>query len=166
MNRTLRPTSMSIVSRSDTVRTEINRLIHSYTTLAQAARALKLQGPTRWFYWLLFAGLVAAIGGAGTGLVLLEDSWLELLIAGALGVIFTHFAFLGHEASHRQVLTSGPHRRKARQLVREHCRSNDVPYTETSLITAWGIVFRHLNRVGLAARDSFQCPIGGRLRGV
>jgi fatty acid desaturase len=59
-----------------------------------------------------------------------------------------------------------PHLSKARQLVREHCRSNDLPYTETSLITAWGIVVRYLNRVGLAARDSFQCPIAGQLRGL
>jgi hypothetical protein len=164
MNRTLRPTGKSVVSRSDTVRTEINRLTHSYTALAQATRALKLQGRTRWFYWLLFAALVAALG-AGTGLVLLEECWLELLIAGALGVISTQFAFLGHEASHRQVLASGPHLRKARQLVREHCGSNDVPYTETSLITASGIVSAiSIGSVSpLETRSS--APIAGRLRG-
>jgi fatty acid desaturase len=39
-------------------------------------------------------------------LILLDNSWLQLLIPGALGVIFTQFAFLGHEASHRQVLAS------------------------------------------------------------
>jgi fatty acid desaturase len=361
-------TSVSIASRSATVRTETNRLTHSYTALAQATRALRLQDRTRWFYLLLFVGLMGALGGAATGLVLLGDSWLQLLIAGALGVIFTQFAFLGHEASHRQVLTSGPandrigrmlatvlvgisytwwmskhtrhhanpnkigkdpdieidtvsfleedaasrrgvmawitrrqgclffplllleginlhltsirglfarrrvegrwlelsvlgarfgcylavlfwllplgmafaflgvqlavfglymgasfapnhvgmpivprdakldflnkqvrtsrnvgggwwvtalmgglnyqiehhlfpsmprpHLSKARQLVREHCRSNDVPYTETSLLAAWGIVVRYLNRVGLAARNSFQCPIAGQLRGL
>jgi fatty acid desaturase len=38
----------------------------------------------------------------------LRGFWLQLLIAGALEVIFTQFAFLGHEASHRQVLTSRP----------------------------------------------------------
>jgi hypothetical protein len=78
-------TGMSIASRSATVRTETNRLTHSYTALAQASRALRLQGRTRWFYLLLFAGWVAALGGAATGLVLLGDSWLQLLIAGALG---------------------------------------------------------------------------------
>src|SRR4051794_12880071 len=88
-------------------RTE-NTLIHSYTALAQTARKLGLQGRTRWFYGLAFAARVLALGGAATGLILLEDSWLQLLIAGALGVIFTQFAFLGHEASHRQVLSSGP----------------------------------------------------------
>ena len=33
-----------------------------------------------------------------------------------------------------------PHLALARRLVREHCRSHDVPYAETNLLTAWGIV--------------------------
>jgi hypothetical protein len=58
-----------------------------------------------------------------------------------------------------------PHLNKARQRVREHCRSNDAPYTETSLITAWGIVVRH--RRGCCSRGlSNSCllptPNGGR----
>jgi fatty acid desaturase len=342
-----------------------NRVTQTFTALAQATRSLGLQERTRWFYALLFTGLVLALGGAVSGLVLLGDSWLQLLIAGALGLIFTQFAFLGHEASHRQVVTSGPandrigrvlatmfvgisyswwmnkhtrhhanpnkigkdpdieidtvsflaedaatrrglmawitrrqgylffplllleglnlhlrsfsglfarrkvegrwlelgllggrfacylaivfwllplgmaiaflgvqlavfglymgasfapnhvgmpivprdakldffskqvrtsrnvsggwwatvlmgglnyqiehhlfpsmprpHLARARQLVREHCRTHDVPYTETSLLQAWGIVVRYLNRVGLAARDSFRCPVAGQL---
>jgi len=59
------------------------------------------------FYLSLLTTLVLALGGAITGFVLLGDSWFQLLIAGALGLIFTQFAFLGHEASHRQVFTSG-----------------------------------------------------------
>ena len=342
-----------------------NPVTQTYTALARATRSLGLQDRTRWFYLLLFTGLVVALGGAVTGLVLLGDSWLQLLIAGAFGLVFTQFAFLGHEASHRQVLTSGPandrvgrvlatlfvgisyswwmnkhsrhhanpnkigkdpdieidtisfdeesaatrtglmawitrrqgylffplllleglnlhlrsfqglfarrrvegrwlelgllggrfacylgivfwllplgmafaflgvqlavfglymgssfapnhvgmpmvaadakldflnkqvrtsrnvsggwwatvlmgglnyqiehhlfpsmprpHLARARQLVREHCRTHDVPYTETSLIQAWGIVVSYLNRVGLAARDSFRCPVAGQL---
>jgi fatty acid desaturase len=49
----------------------------------------------------LVAGLLTALGDAVTGLILLDTSWLKSLIAGALGVIFTRFAFIGHEASHR-----------------------------------------------------------------
>lgn len=41
-------------------------------------------------------------------MILLDDSWLQLLLAGGLGLIFTQFAFLGHEASHRQIFDSGP----------------------------------------------------------
>ncbi|MBD5787874.1 acyl-CoA desaturase [Cellulosimicrobium terreum] len=52
--------------------------------------------------------LTVALGGAVAGFVLLGDSWFQLLIAGALGLIMTQFAFIAHEASHRQVFTSGP----------------------------------------------------------
>ena len=80
----------------------------SFTALSQQVRAAGLNTRARWFYLALFSGLVAALAGAVTGMVLLRDSWFQLLIAAALGVIFTQFAFLGHEASHRQVLASGP----------------------------------------------------------
>ena len=346
-----------------------NPVTQSYTALARAVRSLDLQGRTRWFYVLVFSALVVALGGAVTGFILLDNSWLQLLIAGALGLIFTQFAFLGHEASHRQIMTSGPandwigrllatvfvgisyawwmnkhtrhhanpnkvgkdpdietdaaiafteefaarqrgplawitrrqgyfffpllllegvnlhvnsirglfrrgrvegraleltllglrfaiylaalfwllplgmafafigvqlavfglymgasfapnhvgmpivprdvkldflnkqvrtsrnvsggwwatllmgglnyqiehhlfpsmprpHLARTRELVREHCRQADVPYTETSLISAWGIVVNYLNRVGLAARSSFQCTVANQLRGI
>jgi fatty acid desaturase len=50
---------------------------------------------------MIFAVLVLALAGSASGMILLEDSWLQLLLAGGLGLIFTQFAFLGHEASHR-----------------------------------------------------------------
>lgn len=59
------------------------------------------------FYITLFAVLVLALAGAIAGVALLGDSWFQLLIAGALGVIFTQFAFLAHEAAHRQIFASG-----------------------------------------------------------
>ena len=55
-----------------------------------------------------------------------------------------------------------PHLSKASQIVREHCRTLNVPYTETSLIQSYGIVIQYLNRVGLAARDPFDCPIAAQ----
>lgn len=63
---------------------------------------------TRWFYAALVTTLALALGGVITGFILLGDSWFQLLMAGALGLILTQFAFLAHEASHRQVLESGP----------------------------------------------------------
>jgi hypothetical protein len=49
---------------------------------------------------MIFAVLVLALAGSASGMILLNDSWQQLLLAGALGMIFTQFAFLGHEASH------------------------------------------------------------------
>ncbi len=60
------------------------------------------------FYFLLLGGLLLALGGIITGFILLGDSWFQLLMAGALGIVITQIAFIGHEASHRQVLGSGP----------------------------------------------------------
>ncbi|AMM22198.1 delta fatty acid desaturase [Frondihabitans sp. PAMC 28766] len=57
-----------------------------------------------------------------------------------------------------------PNLRKARVLVREHCAEQKVPYTETSLWGAFGHVISYLNKVGLAARQPFDCPMAGEYR--
>ncbi len=101
-------TSPPVQSRRDMVRAQLAERTRSFTELAHEVRDTGLNNRTRGFYLALFAGLLAALAGAISGLVLLQDSWLQLLIAAALGIIFTQFAFLGHEASHRQVLVSGP----------------------------------------------------------
>jgi fatty acid desaturase len=80
---------------------------HTFTELAQAVRT-QLQRRRTGFYLMIFVCLLLALAGSATGMILLDDSWLQLLLAGALGVIFTQFAFLGHEASHRQIFESGP----------------------------------------------------------
>jgi fatty acid desaturase len=62
---------------------------------------------TRWFYFLVFGLLCVGLAGAAVGFVLLRDSWFQLLIAGALGLLLTQVAFLSHETAHRQVFASG-----------------------------------------------------------
>jgi len=94
--------------RRDAVRAELAERTRTFTDLAREVRSEGLNNRTRWFYFLVFGLLVLALAGAATGMVLLQDSWYQLLIAAGLGVLFTQFAFLGHEASHRQVLVSGP----------------------------------------------------------
>src|SRR5690606_3845560 len=82
--------------------------VASFSSLRDAIQAgglLKRQ-PVR--YTLLLVVLFAALGGAIAGFILLGDSWFQLLIAAAFGIIFTQFAFFSHEAAHRQVLASGP----------------------------------------------------------
>ena len=58
-----------------------------------------------------------------------------------------------------------PNLRLAQPLVREHCRKHGVAYTEASLLGSYGIVVRYLNRVGLAERDPFTCPLVQQYRG-
>jgi fatty acid desaturase len=78
-----------------------------YSALMQTVRNLGLLRRRRTFYWILFSSLIVALGGAVAGFVLLGDSWFQLIIAGVVGIIMTQFAFLAHEASHRQVFESG-----------------------------------------------------------
>jgi fatty acid desaturase len=61
----------------------------------------------RGFYGIVFGSLVLATAGVVYGFIVLGDTWYQLLIAAALGLVLTQFAFLTHEASHRQVFTSG-----------------------------------------------------------
>ena len=102
---TLIPTLGAI--RSTTPRVAGSNPISTYSGLLNQVRDAGLLRRSRLFYFSVFGTLVVALGGAITGFVLLGDSWFQLLIAAALGVIFTQFAFLGHEASHRQVFESG-----------------------------------------------------------
>jgi fatty acid desaturase len=78
----------------------------AYSELLSTVRDMGLLRKRQGFYIGMFVALMLALGGAVTGFVLLGDTWYQLLIAGALGIIFTQFAFLAHEASHRQVFAS------------------------------------------------------------
>ncbi|WP_166849067.1 acyl-CoA desaturase [Isoptericola sp. BMS4] len=80
----------------------------SYSALSREIREAGLLRRAYGYYLATAVGLALALGGAVTAFVLLGDSWFQLIVAGALGVILTQLAFLAHEASHRQVFASGP----------------------------------------------------------
>lgn len=86
----------------------VNHVTQSFAPLAATVREMGLMRRSYGFYAGFGAALLLALGGVITGFVLLGDSWLQLLMAGALGVVLTQAAFLAHEASHRTVLASGP----------------------------------------------------------
>lgn len=85
-----------------------NPVIESYAVLLKSVRAAGLMRRRRRFYAVVFAVLLLLLAAAGTGFMLLGQTWFQLLIAAALGVLFTQFAFLAHEAAHHQVFASGP----------------------------------------------------------
>lgn len=89
----------------------------TFTSLSKRVREAGLLERRRGFYIGIFCVLAAMVLAAGTGFILLGDSWFQLLIAGALGVILTQFAFLAHEASHRQVFSSGPANDRAGRIL-------------------------------------------------
>ncbi|WP_284528819.1 fatty acid desaturase family protein [Microbacterium sp. T2.11-28] len=87
---------------------EFPPLTRAYTEVSQVVRETGLLRRTPWFYTMVATLIALGFAGCVTGFVLFGHSWFQLLIAGALGILFTQVAFLGHEAAHRQILTSGP----------------------------------------------------------
>ncbi|MDX2376530.1 acyl-CoA desaturase [Microbacterium sp. LRZ72] len=83
-------------------------LTRAYTEVSQVVRETGLLNRARRFYAVVGGVLALAFAGCVAGFILLGDSWFQLLIAGALGIIFTQVAFLSHEAAHKQILASGP----------------------------------------------------------
>jgi fatty acid desaturase len=83
-------------------------MTRAYSQVSQTVREAGLMRRARWFYAVVGAALVVGLGGIVTGFILLGDSWFQLLMAAALGILFTQVAFLAHEAAHRQILASGP----------------------------------------------------------
>lgn len=82
----------------------------AHTTLyAELSRRVVAQGLQRrryGYYWTSFALAVVALAAVWTGVVLLGDSWLQLLLAAGLALVLAQFGFLGHDAAHRQVFAS------------------------------------------------------------
>jgi fatty acid desaturase len=74
--------------------------------VSQVVRETGLLDRTPWFYTFVATMIVLGFGGAITGFILLGDSWFQLFIAAALGILFTQVAFLSHEAAHRTIFSS------------------------------------------------------------
>ncbi|MGX5695954.1 fatty acid desaturase family protein [Agromyces soli] len=85
----------------------------------------------------------------------IRGGWWATCLMGGLNYQIEHHLFPS---------MSRPHLARTREIVREFCRVNDVPYTETSLWRSYAIVIDYLNRVGLAARDPFDCPMASQYR--
>lgn len=77
-----------------------------YTDLAAEIRASGLLRRRYAYYWLRITLVLAAFAALWLGFALLGDSWFQLLLAGAMGVVMTQLGFLGHDAAHRQVFRS------------------------------------------------------------
>ncbi|SDS12067.1 Fatty acid desaturase [Friedmanniella luteola] len=83
-----------------------SRYVSDFTELTRRVQAAGLMGRTYGFYWTCLAAAAVALGSLVAGMVLLGDTWLQLLLAGALGIVMAQLGFLGHEASHRQIFRS------------------------------------------------------------
>ncbi|GAB2981043.1 hypothetical protein GCM10027282_19720 [Frigoribacterium salinisoli] len=84
------------------------RPVSTYSALLVQVKGAGLLERRTGFYGLVFGAVTLALAGTGTAFVLLGDSWWQLVVAAALGVVLTQYAFLTHEVAHRQVFATGP----------------------------------------------------------
>jgi len=105
---TSRPSQLGPVRQTYAGTETFPPMARAYNQVSHVVRETGLLRRARWFYALVGLVLIAGLGGCVAGFVLLGESWFQLLIAAALGVLFTQTAFLAHEAAHRQILSSGP----------------------------------------------------------
>lgn len=99
----LGPVRQTYASGSDFPKTP-----RAFALVSQEVRETGLLARAYWFYGVVAASLTVALAAAVTGMILLGDSWFQLLIAGALGLLMTQVAFVTHEAAHRQIMSTGP----------------------------------------------------------
>lgn len=74
-----------------------------YAKLTERIRAAGLLNRRSGHFATRFGITMAILGGMIALLVVIGDSWLQLLIAAGLGIVFTQMAFLAHDIGHRQV---------------------------------------------------------------
>ena len=85
----------------------IGNPVSEFSALLNTVRDAGLLRRRTGFYITTFAVITVAFVGAWVAFALLQDTWYTLIVAGVLGILFTQYAFLGHEAAHRQVFESG-----------------------------------------------------------
>ena len=81
--------------------------LSEFSALLHTIRDAGLLRRRRTFYFVTFGVITIAMVAAWFGFAMLQDTWYTLLIAGALGILFTQYAFITHELAHRQVFESG-----------------------------------------------------------
>jgi fatty acid desaturase len=84
-----------------------DRYTRQYTQLARRVRESGLLERRYGYYWTKMSLTVLALAATVLGVVVVGDSWLQLILAGVLAVVFAQLAFLGHDAAHRQIFRSG-----------------------------------------------------------
>ena len=94
------------MSGSDAMRPPRVGSTSRFTVLLHEVRAAGLLERRRGYYVAQIAVHVTAFVGLWVGVVLVGDSWWQLALAAALGVLVTQFGFLGHDAAHRQMFSS------------------------------------------------------------
>lgn len=107
MTTTITPTTTGLTADGRLASTSFEHLSKAFVEVSNEVKTLGLLKRAKWFYLIVGIALTLGLAGAVAGIILLGSSWLQLLIAGVLGILLTQISFVTHEAAHRTVLTSG-----------------------------------------------------------
>ena len=77
-----------------------------YSNLAATIRTSGLMDRRQAWYWWQILATIAAFALVWVGVWMLGNSWFQLLLAAAMGVVVTQFGFLGHDGAHQQMFRS------------------------------------------------------------
>jgi fatty acid desaturase len=77
-----------------------------YTDLVRTVRDRGLLERRYAYYWVHISVAIATLVSICAAVVILGNSWFQLVLAAGLGLVLTQFGFLGHDAAHRQMFSS------------------------------------------------------------
>lgn len=97
-----------VLARKQSAPARVTRTQTEYSKILATVRDAGLMGRRYGYYAVKVVLLLAALGAVGVGFVVAGDSWAQVAVAAALGVVLTQMMFLSHDAAHRQVFRSGP----------------------------------------------------------
>jgi len=87
--------------------TETETYTGRFSELLADVRERGLLKRRRGWYALQIALAIGAFAGLWVAFFAIGASWWQLAVAAAMGAVLTQFGFLGHDAAHRQIFTSG-----------------------------------------------------------
>ena len=109
-------TAVTRTRRSGQPRTQTD-----YSQLLKSVQQAGLMKRRYGYYAVKVSLMMLALAAIVVGVIALGNSWLQLLFAALLGLVFAHFGFLGHDAAHRQIFVSGKANHRAGLVLGTLC---------------------------------------------
>jgi fatty acid desaturase len=82
------------------------RYVSHYTDLLQTVRELGLLRRRHGYYLVRISVVLTGLLAVAVGVVLLGNSWFQLVLAFVLALLLVQVAFLSHDSAHRQIFDS------------------------------------------------------------
>jgi fatty acid desaturase len=83
-----------------------DRYVKSFQQLSAAANDAGLMNRRYGFYWSMMIGWVLALAVLLVCVVVIGDSWYQLIVAALVGVVLAQIGFLAHEATHQEIFAT------------------------------------------------------------